>query len=248
MKKGMLCVLIVFMISFAPIPTFALEKITDITIASDEWENCTNPDGAGMYWDIFRAVFEPSGIKVKPTMRSYTATMEMTKQKKVDAAVGAYINEVNGVLYPQNHFGVDAVAVAYRKDKSADWKGEQTLSGKNIAWIKGYSFDKYLTVPVKKAEFENRTGVARMLDNKRIYYFMDAYADIMDMVEKKALDPARYEVKIVKKLDLYLVFANNEKGKQLLGTFDENIQKIVASGEMGKICKKWAHKNLTCPF
>jgi polar amino acid transport system substrate-binding protein len=174
--------------------------------------------------------------------------LDFKRQKKADAAVGAYINEVNGVLYPQNHFGVYAVAVAYRKDKGADWKGEQTLSGKNIAWIKGYSFDKYLTFPVKKVEFEDRTGVARMLDNNRIDYFMDAYADIMDMVAKKTLDPVKYEVKIVKKLNLYLVFANNEKGKQLLGTFDENIQKIVASGEMSKICKQWAHKNLTCPF
>jgi polar amino acid transport system substrate-binding protein len=248
MKKGILYSLIVFTLFLVPFPTYAQEKITEITIVSDKWENCTNPDGTGMYWDIFRAVFDPSGIKVKPTMRSYTASMEMARQKKTDAAVGAYIDEVKGVLYPKNHFGVDAVAVAYRRDKVVDWKGEQSLSNKNIAWIKGYSFDEYLTVPVKKMELEDRTGVARMLDNNRIDYFMDAYADIMDMVEKKTLDPAKYDVKIVKKLNLYLVFANDEKGKQLRGIFDENIQKIVASGEMGKICKKWAHKNLTCPF
>lgn len=248
MKKGILFVLIVVTLFLVPFSSFAMEKITEITIASDEWENCTNPDGTGMYWDIFRTVFETAGIKVKPMMRSYTATMEMTKQKKADAAVGAYINEVNGVLYPKSHFGVDVLAVTYRKDKGIDWRGEQTIAGKNIAWIKAYSFDKYLAVPVKKVEIEDRTGVAKLLDNNRIDYFMDAYADIMDMVGKRTLDPTKHEVKILKKLNLYLVFTNNEKGKQLLGTFDENIQRIVASGEMGKICKKWAHKNLTCPY
>lgn len=246
--KKYFTIIIVLAFLMLPLMASAAEKITEITIASDEWDNCTNPDGTGMYWDIFRAVFEPSGIKVKPLMRSYTATMEMARQKKVDAAVGAYIDEVKGVVYPKKHFGVDAVAVVYKKDKGVDWKGEPTLSGKNIAWIKGYSFDEYLTVPVKKTEFEDRTVVARMLDNNRIDYFMDAYADIMAMVEQKALDPAKYEVKMLKKLNLYLVFANSEKGKQLLGTFDENIQKIVASGEMDKICKKWAPKNLTCPY
>jgi ABC-type amino acid transport substrate-binding protein len=224
------------------------EKITEISIVSDYWENCTNPDGTGMYWDIYRAVFEPAGIKLKISGRSYTATMEMVRQKNADAAVGAYLNEVKGVLYPKNHFGVDAVAVVYRKDRGVDWKGEPSLAGKNIAWIKGYSFDEYLTVPVKKMELEDRAPVAKMLDGNRIDFFMDAYADIMAMVEKKTLDPAKYDVKIVKKLNLYLVFANNDRGRKLLELFDTNIQKIVASGEMGKICKKWATKNLTCPF
>jgi polar amino acid transport system substrate-binding protein len=201
-----------------------------------------------MYWEIFRAVFEPAGVKVKYMIRSYEGTMELARQQKVDAAVGAYLNEQEGVLFPKNHFGVDVVAVAYKKGKIAEWKGEASLVNKNIGWVKDYNYDQYLDVKVHKMEFETREDIVRVLEKDRIDFFMDAQEDILETAEKVHLDLSKYEIKVVKNLKLYLVFANNAKGQQLLKIFDENIQKIVASGEIKKICQKWEPKHLGCPY
>jgi polar amino acid transport system substrate-binding protein len=248
MKKGIVLVLIGLGAVCMVLSSAAQDKINEILIASEEWKNATNADGTGMYWEIFRAVFEPAGIKVKFMIRSYEGTMELARQQKVDAAVGAYLNEQEGVLFPKNQFGVDVVAVAYKKGKLAEWKGEASIANKNIGWVKDYNFDKYLDVKVNKMEFETREDIVRVLDKDRIDFFMEAYADILDLVEKGIMDKSKYEIQIVKKLNLYLVFANNARGQQLLKIFDENIQKIVASGEMKKICQKWEAKHLTCPF
>jgi polar amino acid transport system substrate-binding protein len=248
MKKGMMGVLVVVGIFLLVFPSMAQQKISEILIASEEWKNATNTDGTGMYWEIFRAIFEPAGIKVKPMIRSYEGTMELARQQKVDAAVGAYINEQKGVLFPKAHFGVDVVAVAYKKGKLAEWKGEASLANKNIGWVKGYSFDEYLDVKVNKMEFETREDIMRVLEKDRLDFFMDAQADILDTVEKGSLDLSKFEIKEVKRLNLYLVFANNAKGQQLLKIFDENIQKLVASGEFKKICQKWEPKYLACPY
>ena len=242
---GVWVVMGIFLLVF---PSLAQQKISEILIASEEWKNATNSDGTGMFWEIFRAIFEPAGIKVKHMIRSYEGTMELARQQKVDAAVGSYLNEQKGVLFPKAHFAVDVVAVVYKKGKLAEWKGEASLVNKNIGWVKGYSFDEYLDVKVNKMEFETREDIIRVLEKDRLDFFMDAQADILDAVEKGSLDISKYEIKEVKRLNLYLVFANNAKGQQLLKLFDENIQKLVASGEFKKICQKWESKHLACPY
>lgn len=229
-------------------PAFCDEKISEIRIASEELPFCAQQDGTGLYWDIFRAVFEPSGIKVNTSIRSYSGSVELFKKKKADAVAGSYTGEIEGALYPKSYFDVDIVAALFKKDKT-EWKGKDSLKGKKLAWIKGYAYDGYLDFPVEKMEFANRKGAINALNADKVDFILDPVPDLKAALEETKTDMNKMGFEIALELKLYLAFADNDKGKELMKIFDEKFPKLVKSGEIKKIYDKWLDKTkIACPF
>ena len=226
---------------FCPIyfPALAGNTPAEIILASEEWANATNRDGTGLYWDIFRAVYEPVGIKTKFIIRSYKGSVSLVKKNQVDAAVGIYPEEIKGALFSKYPFVKDYVLVLFKKNKLSQWNGQETLKNKKIGWIKGYSYDDYLEVPVIKKEFNRRESILRRLDNDQLDFFMDTRNDVESVLNKGIIDVSRYTVETVLELERYLVFANNKKGQELKKIFDHRFPQLVQSGEIEKLFAKW---------
>jgi polar amino acid transport system substrate-binding protein len=226
---------------FCPIyfPALAGNTPAEIILASEEWANATNRDGTGLYWDIFRAVYEPVGIKTKFIIRSYKGSVSLVKKNQVDAAVGIYPEEIKGALFSKYPFVKDYVLVLFKKNKLRQWNGQETLKNKKVGWIKGYSYDDYLEVPVIKKEFNRRESILRRLDKDRLDFFMDTRNDVESVLNKGIIDVTRYTVETVLELERYLVFANNKKGRELKKIFDHRFPQLVKSGEIEKLFAKW---------
>ena len=226
---------------FCPIyfPALAGNAPAEIILASEEWANATNRDGTGLYWDIFRAVYEPVGIKTKFIIRSYKGSVSLVKKNQVDAAVGIYPEEIKGALFSKYPFVKDYVLVLFKKNKLSQWNGQETLKNKKVGWIKGYSYDDYLEVPVIKKEFNRRENIMRRLDNDQLDFFMDTRNDVESVLNKGIIDVSRYTVETVLELERYLVFANNKKGQELKKIFDHRFPQLVKSGEIEKLFAKW---------
>jgi polar amino acid transport system substrate-binding protein len=226
---------------FCPIyfPALAGNTPAEIILASEEWANATNRDGTGLYWDIFRAVYEPVGIKTKFIIRSYKGSVSLVKKNQVDAAVGIYPEEIKGALFSKYPFVKDYVLVLFKKNKLRQWNGQETLKNKKVGWIKGYSYDDYLEVPVIKKEFNRRESILRRLDNDQLDFFMDTRNDVESVLNKDIIDVTRYTVETVLELERYLVFANNKKGRELKKIFDHRFPQLVKSGEIEKLFAKW---------
>ncbi|MEE4263008.1 MAG: transporter substrate-binding domain-containing protein [Desulfobacteraceae bacterium] len=212
---------------------------TEIVLASQEWTNATNKDGTGLYWDIFRAVYEPVGIKTKFIIRSYKGSVSLVKKNQADAAVGIHPENIQGALSSQYPFAKDYVLVLFKKNKLYQWSGQETLKNKKVGWIKGFSFDEYLEVPVIKREFAQRENILRRLDKDQIDFFMDTRNDMESVLNKGIIDVTRYTVETVLELERYLVFANNKKGQELKKIFDDRFPYLVKSGEIEKLFAKW---------
>ena len=135
MKKSVFFTVIVLL---CPIffPALAGNTPAEIILASEEWANATNRDGTGLYWDIFRAVYEPVGIKTKFIIRSYKGSVSLVKKNKADAAVGIYPEEIKGALFSKYPFVKDYVLVLFKKNKLSQWNGQETLKNKKVGWIK----------------------------------------------------------------------------------------------------------------
>ena len=86
MKKAAFCI-IIFLLCPINFPAMAGGSPTEIILASEELANATNKDGTGLYWDIFRAVYEPVGIKTKFIIRSYKGSVSLVKKRQADAAI-----------------------------------------------------------------------------------------------------------------------------------------------------------------
>ena len=211
----------------------------EIVLASEEWANATNKDGTGLYWDIFRAVYEPVGIKTKFIIRSYKGSVSLVKKNQADAMVGIHPEKIQGALSSRYPFVKDYVLVLFKKNNLYQWNGQETLKNKKVGWIKGSSFDQYLEVPVIKREFAKRENILRRLDKNQIDFFMDTRNDVESVLNKGIIDVTHYTVETVLELERYLVFADNRKGKELKKIFDDRFPRLVESGELDRLFAKW---------
>jgi polar amino acid transport system substrate-binding protein len=237
--KKIICITLLLLFGPPCFPARAGNTPTEIIMASEEWANATNRDGTGLYWDIFRAVYEPVGIKTKFIIQSFNGSVNLVMKNRVDAAVGIYPEMIEGVLFSQYPFVRDYVLVLFKKNRVPQWNGQQTLQDKKIAWIKGYAYDKYLEVPVAKEEFNRREDVLRRLDQNQVDFFMDTRNDMESVLNQGIIDVSHYTVETVLKLDRYLVFANNNKGRTLKKIFDHRFPRLVQSGEIERLFAKW---------
>ena len=238
MKKAAFSILI-FLLSTIYFSALAGSSPAEIVLASQEWANATNKDGTGLYWDIFRAVYEPVGIKTKFIIRSYKGSVSLVRKNQADAAVGIHPEKIQGALSSRYPFVKDYVLVLFKKTKLYQWNGQETLKDKKVGWIKGYSFDEYLEVPVIKREFAKRENILRRLDKDQIDFYMDTRNDVESVLNKGIIDVTRYTVETVLELERYLLFANNKKGKELKKIFDDRFPDLVKSGEIEKLLAKW---------
>jgi polar amino acid transport system substrate-binding protein len=233
------CIFVFSFICCVSIPAVAGNTPTEIIMASEEWTNATNRDGTGLYWDIIRAVYEPVGIKTKFIIQSYNGSVKLVKKNRVDAAVGIYPEIIPGALFSRYPFIKDYVLVLFKKDKLDQWNGHESLQNRKVAWIRGYSYDEFLEVPVVKREITNRYNILRLLDNDQVDFFLDTRNDMESVLNKAGVEVSRYTVETVLELDRYLVFANNLKGRKLKKIFDHRFPRLVQSGEIERLFAKW---------
>jgi len=237
--KRIICISVLSFLCSNSVPAFADSNPTEIIMASEEWANATNRDGTGLYWDIFRAIYEPVGIKTKFIIQSYNGSVKLVKKNRVDAAVGIYPEPVQGALFSQYPFIKDYVLVLFKKNKLNQWVDQESLQNKKVAWIKGYSYDDYLDIPVFKREFSNRDNILRRLDSDQVDFFLDTRNDMESVLNKGIVEVSQYTVETVLELDRYLVFADSQKGKKLKQIFDNRFPHLVKSGEIERLFTKW---------
>lgn len=215
------------------------EEVKDINVTSEEWESATQADGSGLYWDILRRVYEPVGIKVNWSIASYSRSVALVRLKRADAWVGSYKDEEEDVIYPASHFDADDVSALFIQKSDQAWQGESSLEGKDVAWIKGYELHEYLGVKFNNRELTNRDAVLQLLEIGRLDYFIDARPEINSYFGEALEKDKRFVVETIKKLKLYLGFANTPKGQRLADIFDERFPTLIESGELKPLFEKW---------
>lgn len=240
LKQSIIHLLLVIVLSSGTFSGLSYaEGLTDISVSSESWEDATNKDGTGLYWDIIRLIYEPLGIKVKLDITSYARSVALVKQKQSDAWVGSYLDEEEDVIYPKSHFDADVVAAMFIKKTDQKWNGEQSLQGKNVGWIKGYELHEYLDVKFNKRELSKRDVVLELLKNGSLDYFIDAVAEFDTHFGEALKNDDSLEIETIKHLNLYLGFVNSEKGQKLADIFDDRFAIIKESGELKALFEKW---------
>ena len=233
--KRHICVLIASVIILAGGPAFAQART--ILVVTESWQDATNEDGTGLYFDLIRAVFEPLGWTVKYQIMPYTSSVKKVQDKEADIVIGPYEGEVEGVIYPTMHFSADDITAVILK--GAPWNGESGFEGKRVTWIRGYSYDEYIAAAMNITVVDQRESAINLLTKKRVDVILDNASDMTETIRDLGLDPAQFDMKLVKYLDLYLCFPQTEKGKQLAAAWDREFGRLVASGKIRSLFQQW---------
>ena len=237
-------ILSIFLCSAVPVQAWAQANNT-ITVATEEWENNTNADGTGSFFEMIEAAFALDGIKMEYVIVPYERSVEMTRDLEVDAWVAAYDDEEDFALFPEWHFDADIVTAVYKKSRYPDFNGIESLDGKVVSWIRGYAYDEYIEKDMQIYRLDKRTSAMEMLVRDRIDIFLDAQAEVVDMTSdadfnrKIGFNPDAFVFQEVLRLELFLAFANSPRSKELIGIWDRNFPKLIESGEIRRIYKKY---------
>lgn len=216
------------------------QNISEITVVTEEWEDCTNKDLSGLYFDILREVFEPEGISLNVKFEPYARSLETIKSKSADIVVGVYKDELENVIYPKLHFGADDVVVCFMKEKNIRWNGEATLKDSVLSWIRKYNYNEYLSIKPKRIEIvDKRDSGIKMMMKKRVDFFIDNSYDMEATIEEMGLDRSLFDIKFIKFLNLYFCFVNDEKGKRLANMYDKNFKTLIQNGKIKKLYEEY---------
>ena len=217
------------------------QNIDKIVVATESWETNTNEDGTGSFFDMIREVYALEGIEMEYVIVPYERAVEMTRNQEVDAWVAAYDEEEDFALFPDWHFDADTVTAVYKKDRFPDFDGLSSLEGPVVSWIRGYAYDEYIEEEMNIYRLDKRTSAMEMLVRDRIDVFLDAAAEVEDMISdvdfnrKIKFNVNQYAYTEILNLNLYLAFAPNAKSSELIRIWDTNFPKMLLSGRVQEI-------------
>lgn len=207
-----------------------------VMLASEEWNDYTNKDGSGLAWDVLRQVFEPAGITLQTRSVPYTRSVGLAQRGEVDGWVGSYRDEATGVLYPHWNFDSDHIYALGLASTPAPTVA--TLGNYRLAWVRGYKYEEYLPNVHRFNQIERRDGILPMLQHARADFYIDALTEAK-YVLNQADDPSKFALTHIAELPLYIGFADNERGRALMGVFDQRMAALVKSGELKAIFEHW---------
>ena len=207
-----------------------------IVLASEQWNDYTNKDGSGLAWDLLRQIFEPAGITVQTRSVPYTRSVGLAQRGEVDGWVGSYRDEASGVLYP--HWNFDSDHIYALGLATAPTPTLATLGNYRLAWVRGYKYEEYLPSVRRFNPIERRNGILPMLEHGRADFYIDALTEAK-YVLSQSQDPALFKLTHIAELPLYIGFADTERGRALMGVYDQRLTLLVKTGELKPIFEHW---------
>jgi len=211
-----------------------------IQIHTEAWEAYTERDGSGFAWDVIRAVYKPAGIEVDKTYVPYSRAVHNVVNGEADAWIGSYAGENSDALYPEWHYDADEIEALYLTGRVSTWGGRETLDGARVGWMRGYAYDKYLDVPVTETILNERERVVDLLERGTLRFWLDAEYEIDHIVDDlTAQRRAKLARGHVMTHELYLGFADTERGAALRRVWDERFPELLRQGRIAEIYDKW---------
>jgi polar amino acid transport system substrate-binding protein len=219
--------------------TFAAEPITTFHVVSPVWENYTNADGTGLYWELLRAVYAPAGLTFTTETVPYKRAQQMLVNGQADILPGISMATDTCCAFSKRILDIGMMVAFFKKATIPDWQGERSLAGKSVAWIRGYSLQQQLHVKVQIREISNEESGVAMVQQDHVDVFVDYDDNIQRIAQERHLDWNQYRMEDAIPDDLYMGFSKNDRGQQLRAIYDERIEELYQSGELQKIYAKW---------
>ncbi len=215
--------------------------IRKIRIATPYWEDFTNKDGTGVYFDLLRAVYEPMDVRVKYELVPWKRAELMIRQQDADAGLAEFYNPdyEPAILYPRYPMDSEIVCVVYKKERFGQWHGQESLKNKKVAWIRGYDYHKNLGVKVKYYEVDSQKQAWGMMDIDRVDCFMASIEEIENYMSEHDISSRDYPIQEVITKQLYMWFNNSQRSRTLIDIYDQQIPRLLESGVLERIFKRY---------
>lgn len=225
-----------------PVPV-RLKDIKSFSVVAPVWDEFTNTDGTGLYWEVLRAIYEPANITVKTANVPWHRGMKMvTKYRVYNAIVGEDKSTEEDVLFTDYAIDVEYSSVLSLSTRNLDWNGPSSLSGKNVGWMKDYNLIEPEDRDFSLHEYRTVEQGLEMLESGALDYMIEEWDEIAEVVADTKREMTTYRMdEMPEGSDVFVVFASGSISEALIKVYNENLPIIYKSGQLNAIYEKWGH-------
>lgn len=231
---------IVLLLVFGTFSSLHAKAKTELVLCVDNWEGLTNTNGTGSYSEVVKKVYE-SDYKVTIKLFPWARAQKEFRNKKCDGLIAE--NKIDE-SYVKPEIRLDALELqAYFLKGSFKFKGEKSLRTRQLAWLRGYNYDKIIDYPVRFTEFNSVHSGFKMLEAHRFEIMLDYIYTFKDECKTSGADCSKIDSApsgIIEKA--YVVFHNTKNGKKLTKMWDEKMTILIKDGIVQKIFEKYGQK------
>lgn len=236
----------------------AIEK--EITVVADIWcpYNCeVGTQNPGYIIEVANEIFGKKGIKVNYEIMPWERAIEETRKGTYNAIIGARYGDAPDFIFPEEAEGSSQNVFFVKND--SDWKydGVDSLNGKSLGVIDGYSYSEEIDKYVKKnlensAKVQSVAGETGLEQNfsKLLKGRIDAYIEDMNVGMKFIADKGmwgKYKIagkdilKDPKENNIYLAFSPvNKDSIEYSKILSEGIKEMRQNGKLKEILTKYS--------
>lgn len=206
---------------------FAAQPLPTLTVASEEWQEYTNADGTGTYWDIVRAVYGKH-YQLEFISTSWSRAVKLVENGRADILVGSYKDTRPELIFPQNHLDIEYPLYAIYDKNLQNIKTVGDLAGLIVAGKKDYGLQRFFPPSCQFYGVEYIDDIVRLIDKGRVDVAITYQVNI-DIADP---DNRFHHQKIGPEEHLYLAFTQSEKGQKLQAHYDQAIIKLVSDDKI----------------
>lgn len=218
------------------------EPIRSVVAAGPSWEGFTCKDGTGLYHDLLAESFAQHGISVKriyaPSERAY----ELVRQGEADFMTANDV-PVHGLVASSHPLYENKFHAFFRKNTVKNWKGAQSLVGRQLVWRYGYYKPENFPSGIRYSELMTGEACLGMVILGRADFYIDDILLIQESIKstKTPFNMDNFEVRPVGHRAYYPLFSTSKRGIKIRKLYEEGMDNLRQDGQLAPIFHKWGH-------
>lgn len=193
--------------------TVSAQELT-VKIAGAHWQGFVNPDGTGQYLSLIRKAL-PEHVKIEWEINQFERARKLFMAEKADALIGVYKGTYPDKLYPREPIDMENELRAFFIPEMLTLAKVSDLTGKRLAWRKGYAFESFINDYSGHISFEDTDRIYNLLVKGKIDTVLDYSHNVPDGLRSRLKS-----IIVLPKQPLWIVFHNSARGRHLLELFE----------------------------
>lgn len=225
-------------------------------IAAPLFPTITDENSEGLFFDIFREVFEPAGYSISTMIMPIRRSIRLLQLGKIDAYLTdwehSYLTVESGYipekLYtPSQPLSKELISAIYLSD-NIDLAGKDALAKlasntqQLIGWVRGYEYDSLFNLPPESFQTvtSSKQGLT-MLQAGRLQLFLDDRDNSKVVIKQSDFKSTSFDMTPLRDNPLYPVFQNTKKGLKLADIYDSRMIELHQTGRIEELYQKWGY-------
>lgn len=245
--------------SFSDAPLLVDEQPRNnlLRVAAPLFPTITEENSKGLFFDIFREVFEADGYSISTMILPIRRNIRLLQQGEIDVYLTdwehSYLTVEAGyrpekLHTPAQHISKELISAIYLSTDSIEPPDKNTLaelvSNKQqlIGWVKGYEYDSLFDLPPESFQTvsSSKQGLTMLLAG-RLKVFLDDRDNSIVIIEQSDFESESFDIVPLRDTPLYPVFQNSEKGLRLAQLYDSRMIELHRSGRIKQLYQKWGY-------